>query len=369
MDNILLVANTSYAGMGPYVASIVNSFEPEDGVRFFLVEDNGEYYQKNIKKELLPFCTFFRIKKNKIRTLINLTIQSKCLFHNQLKKEVEKYEINCVHCLTSFHDEKFVKWFNRRGRFIMTVHDLIQHESKKAFYKEFRENVLFKRMTRCISSSKYLVTNNSSQFEMLIDQFPDKKVAEMSFPTLVTDYILSGNAICVELSNEKDYILFFGRIEEYKGLKLLVEAYLSANPQRKLVIAGKGDFPGKITHPNIIYLNRYIDDSEIKALYENALYVVYPYISATQSGVLSLASFFKKPILVSDITFFKETIGNSKCAIFFKSGDVDSLSDAIKQMETSDFQRMSEASEKLYYDIYSSKNYKESLIRFYTTMQ
>lgn len=367
--NILLVANTSYAGMGPYVASIVNSFEPEDGIRLFLVEDNGEYYQKNIKKELLPFCTFFRLKKNKIKTLINLTIQLKCLFHNELKEEVERYDINCIHCLTSFHDVVFVKWFNRRGRFIMTVHDLIQHESKKAFYKEFRENVLFKRMKECILSSNYLITNSGSQYDILLSEYEDKEIERIPFPTLVTDSIMNGDTASPELSGERDYILFFGRIEEYKGLKLLVDAYLSANIQRKLVIAGKGDFYGKIPHPNIIYMNRYIDDKEIKSLYENAFYVVYPYISATQSGVVSLASYFKKPMLVSDIPFFKEALGDSHCAVFFRSQDVVSLSRAIMLMENSDLKSMAAESENLYKIVYSSKNYKDHLLKFYKSLK
>lgn len=367
--NILLVANTSYAGMGPYVASIVNSFEPENSIHFFLVEDNGNYYQKNIKKSLLPYCTFFLLRKNKFKTLINLTIRTKCVFHDQLKKTAEKHNIDGIHCLTSFHDAKFIEWFNKKGQFIFTVHDLVQHESRKAFYKEFRENVLFNRMMKCISESKNLVTNSSEQFKLLISKYSDKKIEKMAFPTLVTDNLINGNAPIVELSNEKDYILFFGRIEEYKGLKLLIDAYLSTNLKRKLVIAGKGDFDGKISHPKIIYLNRYIDDDEIKSLYDNALYVVYPYISATQSGVLSLASYFKKPILVSDINFFKETIGNSQCAVFFKSKDIDSLSKAIKTMEVSDLKIMSEESEKLYDNIYSSKNYKDSLMKFYTNLQ
>lgn len=55
---------------------------------------------------------------------------------------------------------------------------------------------------------------------------------------------------------------------------------------------------------NVIMINRYIKDTEIRYMYEQAACVVYPYISATQSGVLSLAFYFRTPTLTSDVPFF-----------------------------------------------------------------
>ena len=43
-------------------------------------------------------------------------------------------------------------------------------------------------------------------------------------------------------------------------------------------------------------INRYIKDSEVAYLYQHAQCVVYPYISATQSGVLSLAFYYQTPV-------------------------------------------------------------------------
>lgn len=369
MDRFLLVANTSYAGMGPYVASIVNSFEPEDGIRFFLVEDDSKYYSKNIKESLRPFCTFFHSKANKLRTLLNLTVKPKSLYNKELKVTVEKYDINRIHCLTSFEDIEFIKWFNGRGESMMTVHDLRQHEAKKAIHKVFRENILFKRILKCFDLSKVLLTNSSSQYDALKSIYPDKTIMKFPFPTLITKTIECGDCKCPELIGEEQYILFMGRIEEYKGLKYLVNAFISSNNPRKLVIAGKGDFDGKINHPNIIYINRYILDEEIKDLYENAAYIVYPYISATQSGVLSVATFFKKPIIVSDLPFFRETLEDSKCALYVKPGDESSLSNALNEIENSNLSDMAYESGKLYEMVYSSKNYKDYLLKIYNKLK
>jgi len=65
----------------------------------------------------------------------------------------------------------------------------------------------------------------------------------------------------------------------------------------KLVIAGKGHVYE--THDKrIIRICRFIDDSEIAELFKRAQYIVYPYRSATMSGVLSIAYYFNKKIAV-----------------------------------------------------------------------
>ena len=62
MKRTLIVATTSYAGMGPYVSEIVNTFSPEDDVYFLLYDDEDIFFQKNIKNELkslrFPFRPF-----------------------------------------------------------------------------------------------------------------------------------------------------------------------------------------------------------------------------------------------------------------------------------------------------------------------
>ena len=46
MKRTLIVATTSYAGMGPYVSEIVNTFSPEDDVFFFFHDYEDEFFKK-----------------------------------------------------------------------------------------------------------------------------------------------------------------------------------------------------------------------------------------------------------------------------------------------------------------------------------
>lgn len=48
MKRTLIVATTSYAGMGPYVSEIVNTFSPEDDVYFFFHDYADDFFRSSI---------------------------------------------------------------------------------------------------------------------------------------------------------------------------------------------------------------------------------------------------------------------------------------------------------------------------------
>ena len=81
----------------------------------------------------------------------------------------------------------------------------------------------------------------------------------------------------------------------------------------------------------VTFINRFIDDSEVRDLFGRAALVVYPYISATQSGVTSIASYFGKPMVLSDLPFFKQTCEGSEGVEFFTSGDRQALASALSR--------------------------------------
>ena len=160
---------------------------------------------------------------------------------------------------------------------------------------------------------------------------------------MITQQIQEGNKKVIELLNENNYILFFGTVDEYKGVDLLIHAYINSKSLNgiKLVIAGKGLTFGNVVNrnKNIIRINRFIDDSEVKDLFSKALFVVYPYRSATMSGVLSIAYYFKKRVLLSKIPFFLEN-ATSISSFFEASNELD----LQKQMELMTNQNVSDES-------------------------
>ena len=131
--------------------------------------------------------------------------------------------------------------------------------------------------------------------------------------------------------------LFFGRIEKYKGIEVLINAYSKmCSESTTLTIAGNGDFseyePMLTTCTNVNVINRYIQDDEIGRLFskKNTILVV-PYIDATQSGVIAIAVNYKVPVIASDTGGLREQLDDGKIGVLVEPGDVEGLAEAMNQ--------------------------------------
>ena len=231
-----------------------------------------------------------------------------------------------------------IKRLQRRIPLLYTVHDANFHDYKtKSPVRWLKNRFIIARPQRLmIERTLHQVTNSHEQQELVSERFPYHKVHYVPFPTLVSRQIADGNTPVDELKDVPDgYILFFGTLHLYKGVHLLYNAYLSHPDLRShgLVIAGSGNiyFERRDNEDGVIFINRFIDDSEIRDLFSRAAVVVYPYTSATQSGVISIASYFGKPIVLSDLPFFSQICRGHDGVEFFNSGDDEALARALSR--------------------------------------
>lgn len=371
MKRTLIVATTSYAGMGPYVSEIVNTFSPEDDVYFFFHDYEDEFFKKNVKTELHGKSVFYKQANSAKNKLIGL-ITNKSSYDSLLLRICRDKEIQLVHYINGIPSIRMQrKYENMEITVLSTVHDLEPHEAKKAWYKMLRQRISYKRLADNLVEAKYLVTNSMEQYHRLKKQYPDKELTFHSFPSLVTKEIVNGHDVPEELKNlDKPYILFFGRIEEYKGIHLLYRAFVECselNEHYVLVIAGSGQigFERAADEKNVVMLSRYIKDSELAYLYKNAHCVVYPYISATQSGVLSLAFYYQTPVLASDVPFFKSIIESTDTGLLFKNGDVEDLKKQLLSLARFDASEMKDKQKTYYASHYEGAAIHESLLKIY----
>lgn len=141
------------------------------------------------------------------------------------------------------------------------------------------------------------------------------------------------------------YILFFGFIRKYKGLDLLLEAFSHKELRgRKIKLIVAGEFyedPApyrEIVNKNnlgdeIIFFDRFINDSEVSLFFSVADLVVQPYRSATQSGVTQIAYHFEKPMLVTDVGGLSEIVADGRCGYVVRP-EAGAVADAIKDYFT-----------------------------------
>lgn len=137
-----------------------------------------------------------------------------------------------------------------------------------------------------------------------------------------------------EYYGEPGFVLFFGRIDKYKGISRLLKAFKNIN-SHNLVIAGKGSLTEEEcslveSNNRVTLINRFIKDEEVLWLFENCKVVVLPYIEASQSGVLPIAYHFGKPVICSAIPGLIDFVDEEKTGYMFK--DEQGLSDKILEV-------------------------------------
>jgi glycosyltransferase involved in cell wall biosynthesis len=126
-------------------------------------------------------------------------------------------------------------------------------------------------------------------------------------------------------------ILFFGRLEPYKGLGVLMEAMRlvwEVRPDARLVVAGRGQAePEVVDDPRIRKLARYVPEAEVDDLFRDAQLVVAPYTEGSQSGVLCLACARGIPAVVSDVGALPSLVVDSSQVV--PRGDAAALAQAL----------------------------------------
>lgn len=331
--HILFIATEYTAGMRPYANAIIHAlWQPGDHVVIVTRDDSLKHDFVDLPADAIewvdyPTRTFkkiiFRWRPTRLLDVIQQT--------------VVEHGLQLIYCLTgelilAYH----IKRLQRLSPVLYTIHDAIGHDSKFDGLTTWLKHKVWIAwpQRRLIKNTTLQVTNSKTQQQLVQEWFPYHKVHYAPFPTLVTEGIVNGTARVDELAEVNDgYILFFGNLQLYKGVHLLYEAYLS-HPElqtRPLVIAGSGYiyFKRVENEQGITFVNRFIDDTQLGDLFSRAAVVVYPYISATQSGVTSIASYYGKPMVLSDLPFFKQ-VGDGVGGIeFFASGDSQALAAAI----------------------------------------
>ena len=132
----------------------------------------------------------------------------------------------------------------------------------------------------------------------------------------------------------EELVLFFGRIQQYKGIDVLLQAMKLLPATTRLAIAGPGNLEVRDKQladalgERIELHNRYLDDNEVAVLMQRASVVALPYRHVTQSSVPAIAAAFGCRLVASALGAFVEEIPDLG-GVVVPSGDVDALAAAL----------------------------------------
>jgi len=291
---VALLTHNIGGGLVQYVSQLANALASR--VDLVVIAPEG------LDPSRFPFSPDVRIRRlpvgNVVRTFVANTLRVWRPFQFLAAIDEERPDI--------LHFNGASLWYalllpilTRRYPVIVTIHDVNPHPGSRAWDQEVARRLFLRYADAVIVHGEWA-----------------RKQLGASQPCYVIphgDYSfyagIGGDAVA-----EEDAVLFFGRIEPYKGLQYLLKAMplvWAASPSTRLIVAGDGSlapYGDLLDDERIEVVNRFIDDAEVPVLFSRARLVILPYIEGTQTGVIPIAYAFKKPVVVTDVGAIPEVV-------------------------------------------------------------
>jgi len=136
-------------------------------------------------------------------------------------------------------------------------------------------------------------------------------------------------------------ILFFGKIDAYKGLDLLLEAFDSlSKPDARLIIAGTFRNPeyrarilGQIEkmrwRKDVLLEERFVPNEEVEVFFKASAVLCLPYRQISQSGLVFLGPRLGIPMVVTDVGSLREFVTGS-FGVVTRTNDAPGLAEALE---------------------------------------
>lgn len=147
--------------------------------------------------------------------------------------------------------------------------------------------------------------------------------------------------------------LFFGRMNPYKGVDNLLkivklcpdiqfDAVGRVDPQVQDLVSQLKDCP------NVTMNNSYVTDEQMSEAFINADWIILPYNSATQSGVIIDGYRYGRPCIAFDVGAITEQVKDGISGYLIKPGDNEAFAKKLKEAISMDENSYSQLSQNSY---------------------
>jgi glycosyltransferase involved in cell wall biosynthesis len=207
------------------------------------------------------------------------------------------------------------------GRHVIVIGHLNLDERKTLRQRIFHH----RRYLTSLAFANAVVGVSNAVADELRTLFPKKRI--VAIPNWISD-IPAFQPRQSEADNLR--LLFVGRIARLKGLHLLIEA-LRGVPNATLTVVGDGADRSECERAAKGLPVTFVGFQSMPQLYyDRADLILNPSIGPEGSSMVALeAMAMSLPIIMSDITVFREVSNNGSAALLFKSGDSDDLREKI----------------------------------------
>ncbi|MGD0483012.1 MAG: glycosyltransferase family 4 protein [Terracidiphilus sp.] len=235
----------------------------------------------------------------------------------------------------------FLEFCRKRGsKIVLTVHDLLPHDTGEAHKETFLE--LYRMVDRLICHSDHIRTRLVAEFSV-----PEEKVSVIPHGPFFYDLPATGSEQTPPGFEKKPgtvLVLWQGIIFPYKGIDLLLCAWQRVETHDddcQLAIVGTGtpelleqirEQVKSLGLKRVQLEPRFVSARELVALYRAADVVVYPYRAITTSGALATGLALGKTIVASDLPVFRELLTDRENALLVDPEDAAKFAEALTKL-------------------------------------
>lgn len=283
----------------------------------------------------------------------------------QIKKVLEDFEPDVVH-LNNFNFQltpsiiyeirKYEKRCGRKIGLFFTAHDYqlicpnhmmrvpscgenCERCAKGSFWEcaghKCIHNSFLKSVLGAIEGQLYGSLKTYRYFDCMICPSGFMKEKLDSNPLFSSKTVVMHNFVDVrgkKKDGDRDYVLYFGRFSEEKGIDTLLNACRTL-PEIPFVFAGSGPLEPEVASVENIAYQGFVKGEKLQKLIAGAAFSVYPsewYENCPFSVMESIAC--GTPVIGADIGGIPELVRQGKTGELFASGDADDLCEKIRKL-------------------------------------
>lgn len=305
------------------------------------VNEYNNFFYKKIVDELSCAGKF-----KKFYLIIKLVKEIKEIFCRAKKRKILFFHENAWMNIVIY-----LLLLNKNIDYYVWIHDPIVHLGENK-----RINIIrWLAFHTYIKKAKYLMVGYEEGKRILKDKYKinEKNILVLYLPQLRE---LEFEKIKRDKSIEIKYdFIFYGNIEKYKGIDLLVDVFKSKDLNNiKLLIVGRGKEDKKIKKivdemKNVTFINRYVSNEDLAKYIMQSRYVILPYITATGSQTVQIANYYEKMVLATRVGCFLEYVKEGENGYFIDNNTKEDLKKYILK----------------YYNVKPENNQKEKIKKMY----
>ena len=304
---IVYILPYDLVGMPHYTAELANAVSKYADVTVIGSKGiNNEYFAKNIKVirlfDIINFSANNLIKSASLKNIHAFISFRGINIIDQLKPDIIHFTTPLIPPLPVF---TCFYGLDRKYPIVYTKHGIF---SGSGFKMRVIEETILNSIENIIRFKKIIVHTRTDRDDLLkIKKIPEDDIVVISHGaySFFKRYKKPGDL------QEKNSILFFGNIRDYKGLKYLLMAIPLIEKEIsdiKVIIAGEGsltsysNYIDKYSEARLEIHNEFVSNEKVAELFQRAEIIVLPYTQMSgQSGILNIACAFNKPIVASDV--------------------------------------------------------------------